>query len=158
MLNPEICAAADFRWGPHSIDRFSSFKTRQVPRFCSRWLNPSMKYLDAFTASWQSENNWLFPPPYLIPKVLKHLEFSKATGTLVAPMWTSAIWWPLLTYDGKTFRHEVIDYFVVEPMENDFIPAAPGFPLFGSNATNFVTLLLSLSFEKKRSDLDKNQF
>ena len=101
MLNPEIFAAADLRWGPHSIDRFSSFKTHQVPRFCSRWLNPLMEYLDAFTASWQNENNWLFPPPYLIPKVLKHLEFSKATGTLVAPMWTSAIWWPLLTYDGK---------------------------------------------------------
>ena len=90
MLNPEIFAAVDARWGPHSIDRFSSFKTCQVPCFCSRWLNPLMEYLDAFTESWQSENNWLFPLPYLIPKVLKHLEFSKASGTLVAPMWTSA--------------------------------------------------------------------
>ena len=108
-----------------------------------------MEYLDAFTASWQSENNWLFYLPYLIPKVLKHLEFSKATGTLVAPMWTSAIWWLLLTYDGKTFGHKVIEYFVVEPMENNFISAAPGFPLFGSNATNFVILLLRLPFEKK---------
>ena len=57
MLNPEIFAAADVRWGPHSIDRFSSFKTRQVPRFCSRWLNPFMEYLDSFTASWQNETN-----------------------------------------------------------------------------------------------------
>ena len=96
--------------------------------------------------SQQVDKNFIFPLPYLIPKVLKHLEFSKATDTLVVPMRTSAIWWPLLTYDGKTFRHEVIDYFVVEPMENNFIPAAPGFPLFGSNATNFVTLLLRLSF------------
>ena len=63
-------------------------------------------------------------------------------------MWTSAIWWPLITYDGETFRQEVTDYFVVEPMENNFIPAAPGMPLFGSNATNFVTLLLRLSFDQ----------
>ena len=35
----------------------SSFKTRQVPRFCSRWLNPFMEYLDSFTASWQNETN-----------------------------------------------------------------------------------------------------
>ena len=78
MLNPEIFAAADVRWGPHSIDSLSSFKTRQVPRFYSRWLNLLMGYLDAFTASWQNGNNWLFPPSYLIPKVLKHLEFCKA--------------------------------------------------------------------------------
>ena len=25
MLNPEIFAAGDLRWGPHSVDRFSSF-------------------------------------------------------------------------------------------------------------------------------------
>ena len=51
MLNPEIFAAADVRWGPHSIDRFGCFKTHQVPRFCLRWSNPSVEYLDAFTAS-----------------------------------------------------------------------------------------------------------
>ena len=124
MLHPEIFTAADVRWGLHSIDRFSSSTTRQVPCFCSRWLNPLMKHLDAFTASRQNENNWLFLPPSLIHKVLKHLELSKTKGTLVAPMWTSAIWWPLLTYDGKTFRHGVIDYFVVEPRGNNFIPAA----------------------------------
>ena len=107
MLNPEIFAAADVRWGPHSIDRFSSFRTRQIPRFCSHWLNPCMEYLDAFTASWNNENNWLFPPPYIIPRVLKHLKSSSADATLVAPLWRSAPWWPLLTYDGVFFRHEV---------------------------------------------------
>ena len=35
MLNPDIFAVADIIWGPHSIDRFGSFKTRQVPRFGS---------------------------------------------------------------------------------------------------------------------------
>ena len=40
MLNPNIFAVAVILWGPHTIDHFSSFKTRQVPRFCSRWLNP----------------------------------------------------------------------------------------------------------------------
>ena len=36
MLSPDIFAALDILWGPHTIDRFSSFKTRQIPRFCSR--------------------------------------------------------------------------------------------------------------------------
>ena len=140
MLNPEIFAAADVHWGPHSIDRFSSFRTRQIPRFCSRWLNPCMEYLDAFTESWNNENNWLFPPPYIIPRVLKHLKSSSADPTLVAPLWRSA----LLTYDGVFFRHEVID-----PQENMFIPAVPGITLFGQDIPNFRLLLLRLCFCKK---------
>ena len=39
MLNPNIFAVADILWGPHTIDHFSSFKTRQVPRFCSEPLH-----------------------------------------------------------------------------------------------------------------------
>ena len=85
MLNPNIFAAADILWGPHTVDRFSSFKTRQVPRFCSRWLNPCMEVLDAFSVKWSGENNWLFPPRYLLPKVLRHLQWSSADGTLVVP-------------------------------------------------------------------------
>ena len=51
MLSPHLFAVADVRWGPHTIDRFNSFKTQQIARFSSRWLNPCMEYLDAFTAS-----------------------------------------------------------------------------------------------------------
>ena len=40
MLNPTHFAALNILWGPHTVDRFSSYKTRQIPRFCSRWLNP----------------------------------------------------------------------------------------------------------------------
>ena len=39
ILNPpHLFAAADVRWGPHTIDRLSSFKTKQIPRFSSGWL------------------------------------------------------------------------------------------------------------------------
>ena len=61
MLNLYLFAVADVRWGLHTFDRFVSFKTMQIPRFSSRWLNLSMEYLDVFTASWSGENNWLFP-------------------------------------------------------------------------------------------------
>ena len=86
MLNPHLFAVADVRWGPHTFDRFGSFKTRQILRFSSRWLDPCMEYLDAFTANWSGENNWLFPPPCIIPKVFKHLQFRHANGTLVVPL------------------------------------------------------------------------
>lgn len=41
-----------------------------------------------------------FPSPYLIPRVLKHMEQGMEMGTLVIPLWTSAPWWPLITTDG----------------------------------------------------------
>ena len=62
MLNPDIFAVLDILWGTHTVDRFSTFKTSQVPRFCSRWLNPCAEGIDAFTLSWAGENNWMFPP------------------------------------------------------------------------------------------------
>ena len=91
-LHPNLLATLDILWGPHTTDRFSSYRTRQVPRFCSRFPNPDTEAIDAFSVVWSGENNWLFPPPYLLPKVLRHLEFSKADGTLIEPHWESAPW------------------------------------------------------------------
>ena len=33
MLHPDIFVALDILWGPHTIDRFSSFRSKQLPRF-----------------------------------------------------------------------------------------------------------------------------
>ena len=121
MLNSDIFAVADTLWGPHTVDRFSSFKARQVPRLCSRRVNNCMQLLDAFSARWSGENNWLFPPPYLIPKMLRHLQWSLADGRLLGPWWRTAPWWPLFILPDTGFRSEVIDFLVVEPKVNKFI-------------------------------------
>ena len=85
------------RWGPHSIHRFLvPSELGRFHDFAAVWLNSCMEYLDVFTASWNNKNNWLFPPPYMIPRVLKHLKLSSADATLVAPLWLSAPWWPLI--------------------------------------------------------------
>ena len=68
-----------------------------------------MELSDAFSVRWSGENKWLFPPTYRIPKVLRHLQWSLAYGTLVVP------WWPLLILPNNRFRSEVIDFLVVEP-------------------------------------------
>ena len=146
MLSPDIFAVADIIWGPHTIDRFSSFKRRQVPRFYSRWLSPFMEHLDAFSASWQGENNWLFPPPSIASWVIKHLMFSKADATLVVPFWPSAPWWPCLTYDGLSLRPEVTDSIVIDPQPNMFIPAVPESQILNYDKPSFRLLLLRLCF------------
>ena len=100
MLNPNSLTALDILWGPHTIDRFCTSRTCQVPRFCSCWLNQCTEAKDAFTLDWSEGTNWIFPPPYMIPKVLKHMEHGREMGTLVIPLWTSASWWAVCTTDG----------------------------------------------------------
>ena len=63
MLSPNIFAALDILWGPHIVDRFSTFRTRQVSSFCSRWLNPCTEGVDAFSLDWSGKNHWIFAPP-----------------------------------------------------------------------------------------------
>ena len=57
--------------------------------------------VDAFTCDWGGEDNWLFPPVYLIPRVIRHAQATCATkGTLIVPRWTSAPFWSILFPNG----------------------------------------------------------
>ena len=131
MLDPVCFRTIDSAWGPHTYDRFASMKTKQLPRFCSRYLNPDCDSTDAFTVSWTNENNWLFPPPYLIPRVLRHMQAGGERGTLIAPHWPSAPWWPLLITRNGTWKGFIKD--------GDIIPTYPGIFLPGSASSNIFT-------------------
>ena len=82
MLNTSIFAAFDILCGPYTVDRFVSFREGQIPRFYSKWLSPATERTDAFTISRQNGNNWLFPTPAFIPKILRHMEGGEEDGTL----------------------------------------------------------------------------
>ena len=90
MLDCSCFKSLDRLWGPHLVSRFASEKTKQLDRFCSRFLNPGCEAADAFTVSWAGVNNWLFPPPFLVPRVLWHMSMGKEDGTLLVPEWRLA--------------------------------------------------------------------
>ena len=120
MLSPAIFCRINSLWGPHTIDRFASPENNQLPRFCSRWWNPTCVTVDAFTVLWSGETNWVYPPIYLIARCIHHFLFSKADGTLVIPFWQSAIWWPLLVDDTRIFRAFVRDTLLLQPHRDMF--------------------------------------
>ena len=39
----------DHLWGPHSVDRFASYNSTQLPRYCSKWWCLGCEVIDVFT-------------------------------------------------------------------------------------------------------------
>ena len=98
-------------WGPYTIDRFASHYNTQCTRFNSLVWYPGTEAVDAFSQIWSGENNWLVPPPSLIPRTINKMRSDKAVGTLIIPEWISAPFWPLVCTRGifasfiKEFRY-----------------------------------------------------
>jgi hypothetical protein len=46
QLNPRISTDMNSLWGPHSIDRFATQGNTQLPRYNSRWCDPTSEAVD----------------------------------------------------------------------------------------------------------------
>ena len=97
-----------------TFDRFADESNAKIRLFNSKFHCPDTQGVDAFRYSWANENNYLVPPVYLIPKVLKHLEFFKSKGVLVTPYWTSAAFFPLICNRDNHFPTFVKEAVYIE--------------------------------------------
>ena len=95
----------DQSWGPHSVDRFASHLNNKCETFSSRWWVSGTSVIDAFAQMWNYDVNWLVPPPCLIAKCIDKMHDDKAVGTLIAPKWKSAPFWPCLINMDGSVRH-----------------------------------------------------
>ena len=77
-VHPSLFCLLDSNWGSFTIDRFASEQNAQLPRFNSRFAAPSSLAIDAFTQNWAGENNWVVPPPKLVPRVVRYIVCCKA--------------------------------------------------------------------------------
>lgn len=145
-LDPLVFQRLDEEWGPHTVDRFASVHTKQLPRYCSRFLNPGCEAVDAFTVSWRGENNWVFPPPYLIPRVLRHMAEGKEFGTLILPEWHSAPWWPLLITKQGLWQEFVRACCRFQPYDGILVPGSAASGQFASGVPPYTIVALRLSF------------
>ena len=126
-LHPELFQHIDKTFGPHTIDRFASFQTRQLPRYNSISYDPETEGIDALSQNnWGQEVNFVNPPFRLIPQVLKTVNNQSARATLIAPYWPGQVWFKLL--ESMTTRppipvpnnRKAIQYFGIgaEPLKN----------------------------------------
>ena len=79
------------------IDLFASRLNHKLPCYVSRFPEPDAWAVDAFSLIWSNNSFYIFPPFSLIPRILQKLEEDRTTDVfLVAPIWTTQIWWPCL--------------------------------------------------------------
>ena len=99
------------RWGPLTIDLFANFYNAKCDRFYTMFYSPDSLGVDAFKFSWAGENALMVPPVTKIGMVLRHAELCRCKGVLVVPLWTSAVFWPMLKGEYAEF---VRDFIVVK--------------------------------------------
>ena len=97
QVTEDVFKDLDSLCGPHPVDCFATYYNRKILRYFSRFWKPETTGIDAFMQSWKVENSWLVPPVYLIPRALDYMYNKGTKGTLVVPLWISAVFWPILT-------------------------------------------------------------
>ena len=146
-VHPAIFQRLDVMWGSHTVNRFASYFSTQLPRFNSRFWIPGSEAVDVFTFDWQGENNWWCPPVYLVPQVLQHVQATEATGTLLIPKWPSATFWPMsfTTNTESKLAASVKATLVIDKSEVIICPGRSGASLF-KELSNTDMLALRLEF------------
>ena len=146
MVDPNFFNFINMAWGPHTVDCFAASHNSQVARFHSRFWCPGAEAVDTFTVNWEDEMCWLVPPVYLVGRALRHAEVCKTRGTLVVPMWKSAVFWPLLCPDGVHLAPFIHAWFLQPVYDGLFQPGHNGSNLGDSLADDSFLLVVYLDF------------
>jgi hypothetical protein len=87
-LKPEIFHWLDTMYGPHTIDRFTSDDSTQLPHYNTNFYSKNASKLDEFMFNWgYDHNNYVFPPPDLVGTVLQYTREYQDKLTLVFLEW-----------------------------------------------------------------------
>ena len=92
----EIFAAIASKYGECDIDLFASYKNHKLPRYCSYLPDDKAFAVNAFSLKWNDYFSYIFCPFSMIGPVLQKLSQDKAEAVIVAPIFSTQPWFPLL--------------------------------------------------------------
>ncbi|KAK3246227.1 hypothetical protein CYMTET_44229 [Cymbomonas tetramitiformis] len=95
-LNRRWFQWAEREWHRHTVDRFASELSAQLPRYYAQWHDPGCEGVDSLAFSWLGEVNWVSPPWSLLDEVAHKLREEGCAATVVAPYWPGQMWFQQL--------------------------------------------------------------
>ena len=96
QLHPRMFQRIRQKWGPFAVDLFASRLTHQLPAYFSWRPDSQPAATDAFLQVWPSKISYANPPWGLILRVLSENSHQQAEVMIVAPVWKSQSWYPVL--------------------------------------------------------------
>ena len=96
MLNKHSFDKILLRHPGLDFDLFASRLNYQISRYCSWQADPNSTHIDAFTMNWNGLKFYAFPPFSLLPRCLQKISQDRAQGILIAPLWPTQTWFPVL--------------------------------------------------------------
>ena len=137
MLNRSLFRKLAGKWHMET-DLFASQWNAQLPDFVTWRPEPGAMAVDAFSLNWRELKAFAFPPFSLIHRCLSKVVRERASLVLIAPIWPSQTWFPLLA--GLACDHPVR-----LPNLKDLLISADGtpHPLLISGGLNLAAWRLS---------------
>jgi len=145
MLHPQLFSQIEEKMGPLEVDMFASRLTHQLPRYFSWRPDPAAEATDAFIQDWSQFQGYANPPWCLLLPTLAKIQQEKARVVLVAPLWRTQPWYPLLLHllRGIPLLIPTQQDIVISPTQEEFImptgvPQLVVWPLSGIKADQEV--------------------
>ena len=142
MMHPQLFAEIKRKMGPLQVDMFASSRlTHQLPCYFSWRPDPAAEATDAFSQDWSQLQGYANPPWCLLLPTLAKIQRERARVVLVAPMWKTQPWYPLLLQllKGVLLLIPIQKNVVISPTQEGFImpsgvPQLVVWPLSGIKA------------------------
>ena len=142
-LNPILFKRIVNLFGPIEVDLFASRLTAQCPVYFSWRPDPYAAATDAFLQDWSQIQGYANPPWSLIGRVLSQVQVQQAYIILVAPVWKTQPWYPLLLGMLRAYPYLIRHHQIMLNRDSESLsPQLAVWPISGRDTE-------SMSFQRK---------